>query len=119
MKSRGFKVNPKLKLVLTNIHNPVSDVVMTPPILNFHSMTQTDTITEWKNTTTTISTPLTISIYIILFSEMSRRWCTLEGGFLSFYDSERSAAAISRVDVTQVVSLAASNTETVTGAGYE
>lgn len=23
---------------------------MTPPILNFHSMTQTDTITKWKNT---------------------------------------------------------------------
>lgn len=50
---------------------------------------------------------------------MTRRWCTLEGGFLSFYESERSAAAINRVDVTQVVSLAASSTETVTGAGYE
>lgn len=53
----------------------------------------------------------------VLFSEMTRRWCTLEGGFLTFYESERSAAAISRVDITQVVSLAASNSETVTGAG--
>lgn len=50
---------------------------------------------------------------------MTRRWCTLEGGFLCFYENERSAAAICRVDVTQVVSLAASNTETRTGAGYE
>lgn len=49
---------------------------------------------------------------------MTRRWCTLEGGFLSFYESERSAAAMGRVDVSEVVSLSASSTETVTGAGY-
>lgn len=52
-------------------------------------------------------------------SDMTRRWCTLEGGFLSYYESERSPAAIGRVDVTQVVSLAVSDTETMTGAGYE
>ncbi|XP_013873840.1 arf-GAP with Rho-GAP domain, ANK repeat and PH domain-containing protein 2 [Austrofundulus limnaeus] len=49
--------------------------------------------------------------------DMARRWCTLEGGFLSYYESERSAAAIGRVDVTEVVSLAISNCETITGAG--
>ncbi|XP_047462569.1 arf-GAP with Rho-GAP domain, ANK repeat and PH domain-containing protein 2 [Mugil cephalus] len=49
--------------------------------------------------------------------DMTRRWCTLEGGFLSFYESERSPSAIGRVDVTEVVSLAVSRTETMTGAG--
>uniref|UniRef100_A0A665WNT8 ArfGAP with RhoGAP domain, ankyrin repeat and PH domain 2 n=1 Tax=Echeneis naucrates TaxID=173247 RepID=A0A665WNT8_ECHNA len=48
---------------------------------------------------------------------MARRWCTLEGGFLSYYESERSASAIGRVDVSAVVSLAISNTETMTGVG--
>uniref|UniRef100_A0A3B4Z229 PH domain-containing protein n=1 Tax=Seriola lalandi dorsalis TaxID=1841481 RepID=A0A3B4Z229_SERLL len=48
---------------------------------------------------------------------MTRRWCTLEGGFLSYYENERSPSAIGRVDVTAVVSLAISNTETMTGAG--
>lgn len=49
--------------------------------------------------------------------DMTRRWCTLEGGYLSYYESERSPSPISRVDVTEVVSLAVSNTETMTGAG--
>ncbi|XP_040886964.1 arf-GAP with Rho-GAP domain, ANK repeat and PH domain-containing protein 2 isoform X2 [Toxotes jaculatrix] len=49
--------------------------------------------------------------------DMARRWCTLEGGFLSYYESERSPSAIGRVDVNGVVSLAVNNTETVTGAG--
>ncbi|XP_029382071.1 arf-GAP with Rho-GAP domain, ANK repeat and PH domain-containing protein 2 [Echeneis naucrates] len=49
--------------------------------------------------------------------DMARRWCTLEGGFLSYYESERSASAIGRVDVSAVVSLAISNTETMTGVG--
>uniref|UniRef100_A0A667YWN2 ArfGAP with RhoGAP domain, ankyrin repeat and PH domain 2 n=1 Tax=Myripristis murdjan TaxID=586833 RepID=A0A667YWN2_9TELE len=37
---------------------------------------------------------------------MVRRWCTLEGGFLSYYESERSPTAIGRVDITEVVSMA-------------
>ncbi|CAN9509584.1 unnamed protein product [Ophioblennius macclurei] len=49
--------------------------------------------------------------------DMIHRWCTLEGGFLSYYESERSASAIGRVDVTEVVSLAVSTSETMTGAG--
>ncbi|XP_015258424.1 PREDICTED: arf-GAP with Rho-GAP domain, ANK repeat and PH domain-containing protein 2-like, partial [Cyprinodon variegatus] len=48
---------------------------------------------------------------------MARRWCTLEGGFLSYYEKERSPSAIGRLDVTEVVSLAVSNSETMTGAG--
>ncbi|XP_034412517.1 LOW QUALITY PROTEIN: arf-GAP with Rho-GAP domain, ANK repeat and PH domain-containing protein 2 [Cyclopterus lumpus] len=49
--------------------------------------------------------------------DMAHRWCTLEGGFLSYYENERSPSAIGRVDVSEVVSLAVSNTETMTGAG--
>ncbi|XP_017555122.1 arf-GAP with Rho-GAP domain, ANK repeat and PH domain-containing protein 2 isoform X1 [Pygocentrus nattereri] len=49
--------------------------------------------------------------------DMVRRWCTLEGGYLSYYESEKSATAIGRVDIKEVVSLAISNTETMTGAG--
>lgn len=49
--------------------------------------------------------------------DMSRRWCTLEAGFLSYYDNERSPSAIGRVDVTEVVSVAVGNTETMTVAG--
>ncbi|XP_034020397.1 arf-GAP with Rho-GAP domain, ANK repeat and PH domain-containing protein 2 isoform X2 [Thalassophryne amazonica] len=49
--------------------------------------------------------------------DMARHWCTLEGGFLSYYESERSPSAIGRVDITEVVSLAISNTEMMTSAG--
>lgn len=52
-------------------------------------------------------------------SDMARRWCTLEGGFLSYYENERSPTAMGRVDVTEVVSLAVNNMETMTEAGYE
>lgn len=55
--------------------------------------------------------------HCVMFSDMVRRWCTLEGGFLSYYDNERSLSPIGRVDVTEVVSLAISSTETMTGAG--
>ncbi|KAM9407748.1 LOW QUALITY PROTEIN: arf-GAP with Rho-GAP domain, ANK repeat and PH domain-containing protein 2 [Salvelinus alpinus] len=49
--------------------------------------------------------------------DMVRRWCTLEGGFLSYYENERSPMATGRVDITEVVSLAVNKTETMTGAG--
>uniref|UniRef100_A0A3Q3RH75 ArfGAP with RhoGAP domain, ankyrin repeat and PH domain 2 n=1 Tax=Mastacembelus armatus TaxID=205130 RepID=A0A3Q3RH75_9TELE len=53
-----------------------------------------------------------------LDKNMARRWCTLEGGFLSYYESERSPSAIGRVNVTDVViSMAVNKTETMTGAG--
>ncbi|XP_047671506.1 arf-GAP with Rho-GAP domain, ANK repeat and PH domain-containing protein 2 isoform X2 [Tachysurus fulvidraco] len=49
--------------------------------------------------------------------DMVQRWCTLEGGYLSYYDGEKSAAPIGRVDISEMVSLAINNTETMTGAG--
>lgn len=49
---------------------------------------------------------------------MVQRWCTLEGGYLSYYDGEKSAMLIGRVDISEMVSLAINNTETMTGAGY-
>ncbi|XP_030205747.1 arf-GAP with Rho-GAP domain, ANK repeat and PH domain-containing protein 2 [Gadus morhua] len=49
--------------------------------------------------------------------DMSKRWCTLESGFLSYYDNERSPTPIGRVDVSQVGSMTVSDTETMTGAG--
>lgn len=52
-------------------------------------------------------------------SDMARRWCTLESGFLSYYENERSSSPIGRVDVTEVVSMAVNNTEMMTGAGYD
>uniref|UniRef100_A0A3B3VFP0 Rho-GAP domain-containing protein n=1 Tax=Poecilia latipinna TaxID=48699 RepID=A0A3B3VFP0_9TELE len=44
--------------------------------------------------------------FLYVSSDMGRRWCTLEGGFLSYYENERSPSAIGRVDVSEVVSLA-------------
>lgn len=50
---------------------------------------------------------------------MVQRWCTLEGGYLSYYDDEKSGTPIGRVGVGEIVSLAINNTETMTGAGYD
>uniref|UniRef100_A0A8C5N3K7 Arf-GAP with Rho-GAP domain, ANK repeat and PH domain-containing protein 2 n=1 Tax=Gouania willdenowi TaxID=441366 RepID=A0A8C5N3K7_GOUWI len=42
--------------------------------------------------------PLCFSdLVIVSFTDLTRRWCTLEGGFLSYYESERSPSAIERV----------------------
>ncbi|KAK2914147.1 hypothetical protein Q8A67_002546 [Cirrhinus molitorella] len=49
--------------------------------------------------------------------DMVRRWCTLEGGFLSYYENEKNATPIGRVDVSDVVSLAINNTENITDTG--
>lgn len=58
-------------------------------------------------------------LYICMYvSDMIRRWCTLEGGFLSYYDNEKIATPIGRVDVSDVVSLAINNTENITETGY-
>uniref|UniRef100_A0A8C2H1C4 ArfGAP with RhoGAP domain, ankyrin repeat and PH domain 2 n=1 Tax=Cyprinus carpio TaxID=7962 RepID=A0A8C2H1C4_CYPCA len=52
-----------------------------------------------------------------LLLNMVRRWCTLEGGFLSYYDNEKNATPIGRVDLSDVVSLAINNTENITETG--
>ncbi|XP_042616728.1 arf-GAP with Rho-GAP domain, ANK repeat and PH domain-containing protein 2-like isoform X1 [Cyprinus carpio] len=49
--------------------------------------------------------------------DMVRCWCTLEGGFLSYYDNEKNATPIGRVDLSDVVSLAINNTENITETG--
>ncbi|XP_009301838.1 arf-GAP with Rho-GAP domain, ANK repeat and PH domain-containing protein 2 isoform X1 [Danio rerio] len=49
--------------------------------------------------------------------DMVRRWCTLEGGFLSYYDNEKIATPIGRVDIGDVVSLAINNNQTITETG--
>ncbi|XP_016121113.1 arf-GAP with Rho-GAP domain, ANK repeat and PH domain-containing protein 2-like, partial [Sinocyclocheilus grahami] len=46
-----------------------------------------------------------------------RRWCTMEGGFLSYYENEKNATPIGRVDASDVVSLAINNTENITETG--
>ncbi|XP_016336823.1 arf-GAP with Rho-GAP domain, ANK repeat and PH domain-containing protein 2 [Sinocyclocheilus anshuiensis] len=49
--------------------------------------------------------------------DLVRRWCTMEGGFLSYYENEKNALPIGRVDVSDVVSLAINNTENITETG--
>lgn len=49
--------------------------------------------------------------------DIVRRWCTLEGGFLSYYDNEKSATPIGRVDISEVVSMAINHTENITETG--
>ncbi|TSL40981.1 Arf-GAP with Rho-GAP domain, ANK repeat and PH domain-containing protein 2 [Bagarius yarrelli] len=56
-------------------------------------------------------------LYHNQLSDMIQRWCTLEGGYLSYYDSEESASAIGRVDVSEIVSLAIISTETIIETG--
>lgn len=56
--------------------------------------------------------------FYLYVSDLVRRWCTLEGGFLSYYENEKNATPIGRVDVSDVVSLAISNTENITETGY-
>ncbi|XP_018590927.2 arf-GAP with Rho-GAP domain, ANK repeat and PH domain-containing protein 2 isoform X2 [Scleropages formosus] len=48
--------------------------------------------------------------------EMMRRWCTLEGGFLSYYESEHTATALGRMDLSEVVSLTVSGSDSPSGA---
>uniref|UniRef100_A0A3Q2XVM0 PH domain-containing protein n=1 Tax=Hippocampus comes TaxID=109280 RepID=A0A3Q2XVM0_HIPCM len=55
--------------------------------------------------------------FLYISAETVRRWCTLEGGFLTYYESARSSTAVGRLAVADVVSLAVSNAETVTVAG--
>ncbi|XP_077355434.1 arf-GAP with Rho-GAP domain, ANK repeat and PH domain-containing protein 2 isoform X2 [Festucalex cinctus] len=49
--------------------------------------------------------------------EPMRRWCTLEGNFLTYYESTQSPTAVGRLAVADIVSLAISNSETMTVGG--
>lgn len=57
-------------------------------------------------------------LYFMCVSDIVRRWCTLEGGFLSYYDNEKIATPIGRFDISEVVSLAINHTENITETGY-
>nr|XP_006003528.1 PREDICTED: arf-GAP with Rho-GAP domain, ANK repeat and PH domain-containing protein 2 isoform X2 [Latimeria chalumnae] len=41
-----------------------------------------------------------------LKEDLSKRWCTLEGGFLSYYESDKTAMPNGRIDISEVVCLA-------------
>uniref|UniRef100_A0A3B3SMA9 ArfGAP with RhoGAP domain, ankyrin repeat and PH domain 3 n=1 Tax=Paramormyrops kingsleyae TaxID=1676925 RepID=A0A3B3SMA9_9TELE len=43
---------------------------------------------------------------------MVQRWCTLEGGFLSYYESEQTATAMGRMDLAEMVTLAVCRVDT-------
>ncbi|MGH0135990.1 UNVERIFIED_CONTAM: hypothetical protein FKN15_033188 [Acipenser sinensis] len=52
-----------------------------------------------------------------LKDDMSRRWCTLEGGFLSYYENDKTATPNGRIDISEVVCLAVDKTEYIMGVG--
>ncbi|XP_033869324.3 arf-GAP with Rho-GAP domain, ANK repeat and PH domain-containing protein 2 [Acipenser ruthenus] len=52
-----------------------------------------------------------------LKDDMSKRWCTLEGGFLSYYENDKTATPNGRIDISEVVCLAVDKTEYIMGVG--
>ncbi|XP_028657826.1 arf-GAP with Rho-GAP domain, ANK repeat and PH domain-containing protein 2 [Erpetoichthys calabaricus] len=49
--------------------------------------------------------------------DLNKQWCTLEGGFLSYYENDCTATPIGRIDINEVVCLALNKTEYIIGAG--
>ncbi|XP_043918024.1 arf-GAP with Rho-GAP domain, ANK repeat and PH domain-containing protein 2 [Protopterus annectens] len=49
--------------------------------------------------------------------EMSKKWCTLEGGFLSYYENDKATAPNGMIDINEVVCLAVTKPESITHAG--
>ncbi|XP_069781089.1 arf-GAP with Rho-GAP domain, ANK repeat and PH domain-containing protein 2 isoform X3 [Narcine bancroftii] len=52
-----------------------------------------------------------------LKEEFSKRWCTLEGGFLSYYESDKSATPNGRINITEVVCLGVTKSDLTWGSG--
>ncbi|XP_072352647.1 arf-GAP with Rho-GAP domain, ANK repeat and PH domain-containing protein 2 isoform X1 [Scyliorhinus torazame] len=52
-----------------------------------------------------------------LKEEFHKRWCTLEGGFLSYYESDKSATPNGRIDISEVVCLGVAKSDFTWGAG--
>ena len=65
-----------------------------------------------------MSLSLSVCVCVANAADMVRRWCTLEGGFLSYYESEKIAMATGRVEISEMTNLAVNRHETMTGAGY-
>ncbi|XP_059503090.1 arf-GAP with Rho-GAP domain, ANK repeat and PH domain-containing protein 2 isoform X2 [Stegostoma tigrinum] len=52
-----------------------------------------------------------------LKEDFQKRWCTLEGGFLSYYESDKSATPNGRIDISEVVSLGVAKFDFTWGPG--
>ncbi|XP_078071834.1 arf-GAP with Rho-GAP domain, ANK repeat and PH domain-containing protein 2 isoform X2 [Mustelus asterias] len=52
-----------------------------------------------------------------LKEEFHKRWCTLEGGFLSYYESDKSATPNGRIDISEVVCLGVAKSDLTWGPG--
>ncbi|XP_060681006.1 arf-GAP with Rho-GAP domain, ANK repeat and PH domain-containing protein 2 isoform X1 [Hemiscyllium ocellatum] len=52
-----------------------------------------------------------------LKEDFQKRWCTLEGGFLSYYESDKSATPNGRIDINEVVCLGVAKSDFTWGAG--
>ncbi|XP_078256441.1 arf-GAP with Rho-GAP domain, ANK repeat and PH domain-containing protein 2 isoform X2 [Rhinoraja longicauda] len=52
-----------------------------------------------------------------LKEEFSKRWCTLEGGFLSYYEGDKSATPNGRIDISEVVCLGVTKSDLTWGSG--
>ncbi|XP_062899388.1 arf-GAP with Rho-GAP domain, ANK repeat and PH domain-containing protein 2 [Mobula hypostoma] len=52
-----------------------------------------------------------------LKEEFNKRWCTLEGGFLSYYESDKSATPNGRIDISEVVCLGVTKSDLTWGPG--
>lgn len=53
-----------------------------------------------------------LTLWGVCTSEMVQRWCTLEGGFLSYYESEQMPTAMGRMDLAEIVTLAVCRLDT-------
>ncbi|XP_067893092.1 arf-GAP with Rho-GAP domain, ANK repeat and PH domain-containing protein 2 [Heterodontus francisci] len=52
-----------------------------------------------------------------LKEEFHKRWCTLEGGFLSYYENDKSATPNGRIDISEVVCLGVAKSDLTWGSG--
>ncbi|XP_059844998.1 arf-GAP with Rho-GAP domain, ANK repeat and PH domain-containing protein 2 isoform X2 [Hypanus sabinus] len=52
-----------------------------------------------------------------LKEEFNKRWCTLEGGFLSYYENDKSATPNGRIDIGEVVCLGVTKSDLTWGPG--
>ncbi|XP_041061315.1 arf-GAP with Rho-GAP domain, ANK repeat and PH domain-containing protein 2 isoform X2 [Carcharodon carcharias] len=52
-----------------------------------------------------------------LKEEFHKRWCTLEGGFLSYYENDKSATPNGRIDISEVVCLGVAKSDLTWGPG--
>ncbi|XP_007887277.2 arf-GAP with Rho-GAP domain, ANK repeat and PH domain-containing protein 2 isoform X1 [Callorhinchus milii] len=98
-------------------HNKLSVIpkIDSPSEAAVHSQTSCSTflcgfLYKAINTTKTVSEKR-------LKEEFNKRWCTLEGGFLSYYESDKSATPNGRIDISEVVCLGVNKPDLTWGTG--